>query len=246
MNTRRTTWMAIAVAIAASMLASTVRADTTIIRFNDYDGGATFDPAYSFVALAGAGAATPAQGFAGLGVGSNLFAGNMFRNAEGNPTQGSGGTFTNLPLGGSLSFSFLFAAIDSWDGLGQSGPDNFEVLINGSVVFTTSIDNFPPPASITNGGSVLASDRNLGFSTFFDSAWDFTNVSGLQNIGYSGTSATYLFRASGSGWQGGTDESWGLDNFVVSLTTPIPEPSSYALMLAGLVAVGCMTRRRRV
>ena len=33
---------------------------------------------------------------------------------------------------------------------------------------------------------------------------------------------------------------------VVMTVTPIPEPSTYALMLAGLGAVGFMARRRRV
>jgi hypothetical protein len=219
------------------------------IRFNDYNGGATTHPAYSFVAAGNAGISTPVQGYAGIGVGSNQFSGNLFRNIEANPTIGSGGTFSNLPLGGSLSFSFLLAAIDSWDGLDVGGPDRFELIVNGSTVYTTSFDNFPGPATSTNGGTLLSSGSNLGFGRFFDSAWDFTNVAGLQNIGYAGTSVTYAFRATGEGWSGGDDESWGLDNFRVNLTlpavTPVPEPETYALMLAGLGAVGFVARRRR-
>jgi hypothetical protein len=126
----------------------------TTIRFNDYDGGAFSDPAYSFTAFAGAGSTTPVNGYAGIGVGGNVFSGNMFRNAALLGDEGSGGTFLNLPVGGSLSFSFLFAAIDSWDGNNTSfGPDRFELVINGSTVWSSTISNFPPSSS--NGGSLL-------------------------------------------------------------------------------------------
>lgn len=236
-------------AFVACLVAVPVQAQITL-RFNDYDGGATFDPAYSFVAEGNLGVTEPAQGFVGLGVGANRFTGNLFRNSETNPTVGSGGTFSNLPLGGKLSFSFLFAAIDSWDGLGVGGPDRYELTINGATVYSTSFDNFPaPPATSTNGGTLLASGTNLGFSSFFDSAWDFTNVPGLQNIAYAGTTVTYRFRATGEGWTGGADESWGVDNFRVTLTPPvvgaIPEPETYALMLAGLATLSAVVRRRK-
>lgn len=236
--------------LGAGLFCLSAQAQITI-RFNDYDGGATADPAYGFTANVGAGLATPVQGYAGLGVGSNQFAGNFFRNTESNPTVGSGGTFTNLPVGGLLSFSFLLAVIDSWDGLDSvGGPDRFELLINNVSVYSTSFDNFPaPPASSTNGGTLLASGSNLGFSQFFDSAWDFTNVAGIRNIAYAGTGLTYRFRATGAGWMGGADESYGIDNFRITLTpavtAPVPEPETYALMLAGLAALGAVSRRRK-
>lgn len=224
-------------------------ADTIVIRTNNYDGGATSDPAYSFVSVAGAGVATPVQGYAGIGVGSNIFSGNLFRNAEPLPTAGSGGTFTNLPLGGTLSFSFLLAVIGSWDGndLLTGGPDRLELVVNNSVVWTTTLSNFSLTSS--NGGTLLSSGNFFADPlNYVDSAWNFTNVAGLQNIPYAGTTFDYRVRAAGTGWSGGADESWGLDNFRVTLTTPvaaIPEPETYALMLAGLGALGFVARRRK-
>jgi hypothetical protein len=218
----------------------------TVIRSNDYDGGATSDPAYSHVSFAGASVNIPAAGFAGLGVGSNVFAGNLLRDAEGQPGVGAGGTFTNLPLGGTLSFSFLLAVIDSWDGVDlTNGPDTFRLTINGVEAYATTLSNFPP--SSTNGGTLIASGSYIGNSLYPDSAWDFTNVAGLQNIPYSGTTVTYRFIGGGPNYFGGTDESWGVDNFRVTLNVaaPIPEPETYALMLAGLGLVGAIARRRR-
>jgi hypothetical protein len=218
----------------------------TVIRTNDYDGGATSDPTYAHVSFAGAAVNTPVAGFAGLGVGTNVFAGNLLRNAEGEPTVGSGGTFTNLPLGGTLSFSFLLALIDSWDGADSAnGPDRFGLEINGVEVYVTTLSNFPP--SRTNGGTLIATGSYIGNALYPDSAWDFTNVAGLQNIAYGGTTVTYRIGAGGPNYFGGTDESWGVDNFRVTLNVaaPIPEPETYALMLAGLGLIGAIARRKK-
>jgi hypothetical protein len=54
-------------------------------------------------------------------------------------------------------------------------------------------------------------------------------------------SLTYL------GYGGSGNLGAGISHFTVygAVTPPIPEPSTYALMLAGLSAVGFMSRRRR-
>jgi PEP-CTERM motif len=223
----------------------TAQASEILLRFNDYDGGSYVNPSYGFTSSAGPSVVEGVQGFSGLGVGANQFSGNMLRNAgTGNPQGAVTASWTGLPLGGTISFSLLFAAIDSWDGLGTGGPDYFEVLLDGIVIFSTSIDNFPaPPATSTNGGSVLASGTNLGFSGFFDSAWDFTNVAGLKNIAYSGTTANFEFRARGAGWQGGTDESWGWDN--VRVTLNVPEPGTLALLGLGFAGLAATRRRKK-
>lgn len=239
-------WNCALATVALGCAIGASQAATVTIRFNDYDGGAFADPAYGFVPNAGAAAAVPVQGLAGLGVGSNTFSGNMLRNAAPLGSQGTGGVFSNLPLGGALSFSFLFAALDSWDASDPTfGPDRFELLMDDVVVWSTTIGNFPPSSS--NGGVLLGSGLLFsGSPEFPDSAWDFTNVPGLQDLPYAGTGVSYLFRASGAGWEGGSGESWAVDNFRVTLTpaSAVPEPSTLALILTGAATLVAGRRGR--
>jgi hypothetical protein len=51
----------------------------------------------------------------------------------------------------------------------------------------------------------------ITFSSYNDSAYDFTGSNALLNIPHTADSSVIQFFASGAGWQGGTDESFGLD-----------------------------------
>ena len=70
------------------------------------------------------------------------------------------------------------------------------------------------------------------------------------NFGESGNpagnvSAFYLFNAGASLDTFVINQTQGLSNAAIWAMAPIPEPSSYALLLAGLGAVGFVARRRR-
>ena len=56
--------------------------------------------------------------------------------------------------------------------------------------------------------------------------------------------------ASGSGWQGGTDESWAIDNLAIIANADgqepgIPEPATLTFFGVGLLGLGYVRRRRR-
>lgn len=138
----------------------------------------------------------------------------------------------------------MLAIIDSWDGNGCNivspgfpGPDTFNVSVDGSPVFSEVFENsscgtqtYVPPAGVE-----LARRLSLGFSfsspcpgTFYcDSAYNMGLDPVFQNIPHTASTLTVDWFAGGSGWQGGTDESWAIDNVEVTVNRP-PDCSNAA------------------
>jgi len=185
------------------------------------------------------------QGYAGLGTGSNFFGGNFLRNSS-VPEASTTLTLTNLPPHDSISLSYLLAIIDSWDG--ASGTcfatgDGFNVSVDGTTIFSEAFENstcgvqtYIPPAGVE-----LARRTNLGFNTgptyFSDSAYNMGLDPTFQNIPHTASTLTIEWFTSGGGWQGGTDESWAIDNVQVFVHRTNSAPTAVA---GGpyLVAVG--------
>jgi hypothetical protein len=170
------------------------------------------------------------QGYDGLGTGSNVFGGNFLRNSN-VPEAKTTLTLTGLPPHTSISIGFLLAIIDSWDG--ASGTcfatgDRFNVSVDGTTIFSEAFENstcgvqtYIPPVGVE-----LARRANLGFNTgatyYGDSAYDMYKDSAFQNISHTSSTLTVEWFTSGGGWQGGTDESWAIDNVVVLVDNVAP------------------------
>lgn len=109
----------------------------------------------------------------------------------------------------------------------------------------------PPP------GGLLALNTPLGFTSyqsgdqydFTDAAYDMYLEPSLSGIPHSASTLTIRWFASGTGYEGGIDESWGMDNVQVSLNgvTAVPEPSTRATcgVLAAIGAILGFYRRSR-
>ncbi len=196
----------------------------------DFDSGVP--PEFSGVTTTGG------SGWTGLGHGSDLLGGLMLRNDTG-PYGGGPALPTRLTLNGlppheSIDLHFLLAVIDTWDGnFGGSDPDIFNVTVDGHSVFSESFTNFPDThtASYPNGstppGVILAQYVPLGFlGSYDDSAYNLGQEPALQAIPHTASTLTIEWFASGDGWQGSFDESWGIDNVEVVVWSPTPIKSA--------------------
>ena len=197
---------------------------------------------------------TGVQGYAGLGPAGNVFGGQFLRSATANKVTL---TLAGLPTHDALSVQFLFAAIDSLDGTGSfPSGDYFRIDIDGVTRFRESFANatdsqvqsYAAPAGVE-----LARKLDLGFGGpggfYRDSAYDLGADPAFQQFAHSGSGVTIEFWMEGVGLQSLDDESWAMDNLRVTAfnatTPPIPEPSTYALMLGGLGVTAWLARRRR-
>jgi hypothetical protein len=222
----RTPFALVALAVASSVASAQVV-------FNDSFEGPM--PA----GITGAGSIQGTQGYSGWGFGNGFL-----RNTDaGNPLAAATTlTLTGLPAHTSISIDCLLAVIDSWDGTnGSPAPDFFNIAVDGNPVFQASFAHASGSGNyVAPPGGQLVFNTQLGFNGGYgDSAYDLSLEPTLHNIAHTGSTLTITFFASGAGWQGGDDESWGIDNLVVTL---VPTPGAAALLLAG--APLAMRRRR--
>lgn len=214
---------------------------------SDFDGATTVAAGVT-ANLAGA-AIQSVQGYSGLGPSGNQFGGNFLSSygASGQATL----TLTNLPGHTSLDITSLLAIIDSWDssGGGCCAPDFFQIRVDGATIFSDTYAIASGSIHNTQGlTDIGAGNQQRGFTSWNDAAFNLENE--LQNITHTASSLTIDFLGTGGGWQGGTDEAWGIDNLLVTLNgvtppvTGIPEPITLSLLGAGLLGLGAIRRRR--
>lgn len=129
-------------------------------------------------------------------------------------------TFTSPGI--SFNDDYIFDLVLDSDVSGSA--TNLKLSLNG--ISFLNIDNFS--LSLYDSANTF-----LGSATLMDGSYQLNDV-------FLTAGNDYYFRVSGtvSGWYGG---SYSFS----AVAQPIPEPETYALMLAGLGALGYMSRRRR-
>lgn len=178
------------------------------------------------------------------------FSGSFLRNESiGNPAGTTLLSLSNLASHTSVSVSFLLAFLDSWDSSnGSPAPDLLEILIDGTPVLQgLTAANASGNAFSFGGGTLLGQNIQMDERQFFnDTVVDMSTASALT-FAHTGSTLTIGIRAYGAGWQGGTDESWGIDNLTVTLRNDngaVPEPATWVMMMAGFGLIGGALRRR--
>ena len=182
------------------------------------------------------------QGWNGLGPAGNQFGGQFLRYTS-VPLFDTRLVLRNLPAHSHVSVGFLLALIDSWDGV-----ELFQVTVDGALLFSHwfqlasgDTSNYPPPS-----GALLSSGTNLGFTsgTYWgrDRAYDLSAEPAFQDIPHTADSLVVVWKLgavsgpAATQWQGGSDESWAIDNVRVwlSSTADAPGPQApHALALSG-------------
>ncbi|MBI5790619.1 MAG: PEP-CTERM sorting domain-containing protein [Rhodocyclales bacterium] len=127
--------------------------------------------------------------------------------------------------------------------LGNNGVNNFNSY-DTTIFFSSAVSNVSFDVSRSNGSTAGQSMTAY--------AYQGATLLGSQsvNLGAINSWSTFSFAMGGidklvlDGSQGGFSP-YGVDNLQFNSAAPVPEPETYAMMLAGLGLLGVVARRRR-
>ena len=232
--------LACASAIAASLATLAAPASAASLLYsNDFDGLPTLAPGVT------------AGGFKnGSLEAANTFGswtGNYFANRSmGDPATASVLTLSNLPAHSAVNISFILGFLESWDSSYPSpwSPDYLKIKVDGSTI----LDLLTISGAVNyGGGTILAEYVQANAQTYFSDTLINTAPSpALLSIPNSASTLSLSINAYGAGWQGGTDEAWGLDALTITYEpagspNPVPGP----LPLLGLITTFKISRKIR-
>ena len=209
---------------------------------NDFNFSPTFSPISSSASLAGANASAAISGdetlpgttLSASATTSDLVAGTLSRQVFSSGSSSLGSTFN---LSDNTLAVFFIQASASLSGAGGSEQGPFGQYFGDEGSAEAEISVSGPGAFDSERGFQESSDEFEFFS--------FNNGENVLPFDFSGTqelTATFL-NISGSDLSG--ELEFYASAFAATSTAPVPEPSTYALLLAGLGAVGFVAGRRR-
>jgi len=147
--------------------------------------------------------------------------------------------------GGAAALNFELAGYGSLDGYGNCCTDTFSLAVNGNTIYSASFN-------LGGGGSnqVLSNPNNLTYvinatnnptndPTLVTYAGGVVEIAGPITLQSGSNSIVFSYNGSP---QTIGDEGWGVNKASVAA---VPEPETYAMLLAGLGLMGFMVRRKK-
>ena len=118
---------------------------------------------------------------------------------------------------------------------------------DAATVYSTDFDG----TVVTGQGLTVTGFTNgaLDAASTVDTLVDMSTAPALT-FAHSGSTLTLGIQARSVGWQGGGDEAWGIDKLNITFDGrfgqgAIPEPATWAMMIAGFGLMGAALRRVR-
>lgn len=207
---------------------------------DDSNSSLTFSPISSAVSYAGANASAAISGdgtLAGTTLSASsttpgLVAGALMRSVA---SSGDSGISSIFRLSGNTLAIFSAQAFASLSGAGGSEQGRFQFFGDQGAVETEI--NVTGPGALGSEGGYQESSDEFEFSSYSDESVPPFDFSGTAEL-----SATFL-NLTRSNLTGQLD--FDVYTYVATSTAPVPEPGTYALLLAGLGMMGFVAGRRR-
>ena len=164
-------------------------------------------------------------------------------------------------LTGETKITSIRAAIDNISGLGKvtlgimssvkqdttgvPNPDDFPELPSGKLLYSSDL------TGVLSGASLSNLSWTLGAGTYWLTGSAFANTNATWT---SGNTANHALSSEAGVWTGGLENMFGPAARIEGNVTagvpqtgvsPVPEPETYAMMLAGVALVSALARRKR-
>nr|WP_295778640.1 PEP-CTERM sorting domain-containing protein [Rhodoferax sp.] len=156
-----------------------------------------------------------------------------------------GGTFSEETFSSASTTGFTIEQIGSGHSTGISGG-----VYHDRTVLDTSYTNYHFNSLVNAFGAnwdLRPGNAGQGLQLFAGGQLITPQIANTYNGGFFGLVSTTAFNLVSvhSGSYSGSAETHDVDNVVFASVSSVPEPESYALMLAGLGLMGAVARRRQ-
>ncbi len=236
-------FLALGLSFLPAMTVFAGSADATLIFSNDFDAPA-YIAAGVTASLGGSGAISSATGTYSAPDGKSWSG--QYYNANG---ASATLTLSNLPAHTGVSIDMLLGFLNSWDSSnGSVAPDYLDISIDGNLLLNMTTNNATGSVVDFDGGTPLVDNGQIDGSQFYSDDLVDMGTAPALSFAHTASTLTVVIAPSGGGWQGWTDEGWGMDALSVTLRgdNPIPEPSTMLLFGSGFAALaGCSRLRRK-